>query len=113
MTGGLLVAISVALLFTALAMMLKQLILLPVRFGKNTESFIVLKVRGFEPKLEENLRSIICVQENSFRKTPLVILGIALDAETRRIAETYAKQYDSIILIQDGEISQWIRNLSC
>ena len=113
MTGSLFLTISAALVFTALIMMLRQLLLLPVRCGKNTESFYILKIFSSEPGLENNLRSLIWLRENSVLKAQIIILAIALDEQTKQVAEDYASNYKSITLIQDGEISQWIKNLSC
>ena len=113
MTGKLFLAISAALVLTALVMLLRQLLMLPLRCGKNTETYFILKIHGAEPKLNETLNSIIWLWENSIIKSQIIIFGNNLSTETRQVAEMYAQEYKSITLIQDGEISQWIKNLSC
>ena len=112
MTGKLFVAISAAFIFTALVLILRQMLFAPVKLGRNTEQYIILRVFGCEPKLESTLSSLLWLAENSIIRGEVVILGYDLEENTLLCAKDYAERYKGIIFIQDGEISQWIRNLN-
>ena len=112
MTGSLFLALAGAMICTALVLILRQLLLAPVKLGKNTEQMIILKVYGSEPKLEDALNSLIWLCQNSILNAELIIIGFELDEETAFVAKCFEQEHRNITLIQDGEISQWIRNLS-
>lgn len=112
MTGKLFVAISAAFVFTALVLILRQMMFAPVKLGRNTEQYIILRVFGLEPKLERTLSSLVWLAENGIICGEIVILGFDLEEHTLLCAKEYAECYKGITFIQDGEISQWIRNLN-
>lgn len=112
MTGSFFVALAAAMVCTALVLILRQLLFSPVRSGKNSELLIVLRIFGRETTIDYTLCSLVWLSQNDVMNARIIILGYDLDDETRYIAESYERKYKNITLIQDGEISQWIKNLS-
>lgn len=105
--------LTAALICTILVWVLRQMMLTPVRCGRNTSQTLLLRINGSEPKLEENLCALIWLSDNGIIRYKLVIHGCDLDEETRFVAKCYANEYKGILFFEDGEIGQWIRNLNC
>ncbi|MBQ7895765.1 MAG: hypothetical protein IJ364_04300 [Oscillospiraceae bacterium] len=110
--GNVFIAAAAAIVCTILILLFREILLLPVKTGKNTSQIIFLQVFGSEPLLEKNLQSLIWLGENGIIRGSIVIHGCGLDEETLFIAKSYEQEYRGITFIQDGELNQWIRNLN-
>lgn len=113
MEGSVISALAVAFICTTLVWILRHMMLRTVKTGKNTNQTLVLRVFNSEPRLEENIRGIIWLNDNGLIHCRVIILGYELDEETRFIAKAFEREYSGITLIEDGEIGQWIRNWNC
>ena len=112
MTATILAALSAAMICTVILWVIRELMMSPVRCGKNTVQYIVLDVNGAEPALEDNLRSLIWLNENKTLRCAIIVHGIGLDEETKLTAQMMDADYECIHFIEDGEMPQWIRNLN-
>jgi len=112
MTAHILAALSAAMICTVILWIVRELMMSPVRCGKNTRQCIVLEVSHREPALENQLRSLLWLNENKILRCAIIIHGIDLDDETRDLAKKMEADYDCIHLFENGDMPQWIRNLN-
>lgn len=112
MTGSIFAALSLAMICSVIIWIIRDLMMSPVKCGKNTRQYIVLQVNGFEPALETNLRSLLWLNENKTLRCNIIVHGIGLDDDTRAVAEIMQAEYDCISFFEDGDMPEWIRNLN-
>lgn len=52
------------------------------------------------------------LNDNGVLRCRIIIMGTAMDEETRFVARALARERSCITLLEDGEIPQWIRKLN-
>lgn len=109
MTGKFLAALAAALVCTLLVWLLREMMLTPVKPGKNTRQYVFLTVNGREPALEHNVHSLLWLNDNGTLRSRIVIMGFDLDEETRLVAQALERDHSCITLIENGEMPEWIR----
>lgn len=109
MTAQILAALVAALVCILLLWILRHLMLSPVKCGKNTLQMIFLSVSGREPALENNLRSLLWLNDNGVLRCRIVILGNQLDSDTQFIARCFQREHSCITFIENGEMPEWIK----
>lgn len=112
MTANILAALSAALICTVILWLIREMMMSPVKCGKNTRQYIVLQVCGHEAALENHLRSLVWLNETKTLRCDIIVHGAGLDDETRTVARIMAEDYDCIHFFEDGDMPQWIRNLN-
>lgn len=109
MTGKFLAALAAALVCTLLVWMLREMMLTPVKPGKNTRQYVFLTVDGREPRLERHIYSLLWLNDNGTLRSRIVIMGYDLDEETRLVAQALERDHGCITFIENGEMPEWIR----
>ena len=112
MTAKLLCALAAAAVGLLLVWITGSLMLSPVKCGKNSRQMVLLLVEGREPALEHNVRGLLWLNDNGVLRSRIIIMGTAMDEETRFVARALAREHSCITLLEDGEIPQWIRKLN-
>ena len=112
MTAKLLCALAAAAVGLLLVWITGSLMLSPVKCGKNSCQMVLLLVEGREPALEHNVRGLLWLNDNGVLRSRIIIMGTAMDEETRFVARALAREHSCITLLEDGEIPQWIRKLN-
>ena len=112
MTAKLLCALAAAAVGLLLVWITGSLMLSPVKYGKNSRQMVLLLVEGREPALEHNVRGLLWLNDNGVLRCRIIIMGSAMDEETRFVARALAREPSCITLLEDGEIPQWIRKLN-
>ena len=108
MTAKLLCTLAAAAVCLLLVWIAGSLMLSPVKCGKNSRQMVLLLVQGREPALEHNVRGLLWLNDNGVLRCRIIILGNALDEETRFVARALAREHSCITLIEDGETPPWI-----
>lgn len=107
MLGKLLAAAAAALACGALLLILRQVMLTPVRAGKNTRQELRLTVTGPEPALEDHAAGLLWLNDCGVLRCRILILGRGLDEETRQVARALERDHECITFIDcektDGE----------
>lgn len=112
MTGNFLAALAAALVCMLLIWLLREMMLTPVKPGKNTRQYIFLTVNGSEPGLEHNVYGLLWLHDNRTLGGQIVIMGFDLDEETRLVAQALERDHSCITLIENGEMPEWIRKMN-
>jgi len=112
MLGSFLTALAAALVCTVILWIIREMMICPVKSGRNTKQCILLEIKGREPALENHLTGLLWLAENKILKCNIIIHGLELDEETRQIIKTFEAKNESISFNENGEIPQWIRNSS-
>ena len=112
MTAKLLCALAAAAVGLLLVWITGSLMLSPVKCGKNSSQMVLLLVQGREPALEHNVRGLLWLNDNGVLRCRIIIMGTAMDEETRFVARALARERSCITLLEDGEVPQWIRKLN-
>ena len=110
MTAKLLCALAAAAVCLLLVWITGSLMLSPVKCGKNSRQMVLLLVQGREPALEHNVRGLLWLNDNGVLRCRIIIIimGEAMDEETRFVAQALAREHSCITLIEDGEKPPWI-----
>ena len=104
-----LAATMAALVCAIVLWLLRQLMLTPVRAGKNTAQQIVLSVKGDEPALEQHVAGLLWLNDNGLLRGRILILGYGLSEETRLVAQALERDHDCVLFCENGEAPEWIR----
>lgn len=112
MTWKFIAAVAALLVLTLLVQILRDMVLTPVRAGKNTTQLLCLAVTGCEPALEQNVAGLLWLNDCGVLRCRIIILGNGLDAETRFVARTLERDHGCITFIENGEQPEWIRTTS-
>ena len=109
MTADLLMIMAGALVCTVIVWILREMIMCPIKPGKNSSQYIVVRVYGEEPALEEHLKGLLWLRSNRTLKCPIIVCGEDLDEETRFVAKAMADDNDCISFYENGDTPGWIR----
>lgn len=82
---------------------LRGALLLPVRFGRNTQLELRLKVSGAELRLEETACALMWLRENGTLRGRIVIDDCGMDEDTRELARLLSRRWSCVELGWDGE----------
>ena len=100
MFGKFLAALAAALVCAVLLWLLRQMMLTPVRAGKNTVQEMRLYVRGAESALENHVAGLLWLNDSGVLRCGIVIFGQALDEETRLVAQALERDHDCVTFIE-------------
>lgn len=101
MLGKFLCAAAALLVCTALFWVLRQLLLTPVRAGKNTRQELCLYVTGPEPALENHVAGLLWLNDSGVLRCRITIRGKDLDEETRLVARALERDSRCIQFIEE------------
>ncbi len=101
MFGKFLAALGAALICAALLWLLRQLLLTPVRPGKNTDQELRVTVNGPEPALENYAAGLLWLNDSGVLRCRIVIAGRDLDGETRQVARALARDHSCITFTEE------------
>lgn len=112
MFGHFLAALAAVLVCAMLVWLLRQLMLTPVRAGKNTGQLLVLRVRGREPALENHVAGLLWLNDSGVLRCRILIQGIGLDEETRLVARALERDHSCVTFVENGETAEWISRMN-
>lgn len=101
MLGKFLVAMGAALICAVLLWLLLQLLLTPVRPGKNTDQELRVTINGSEPALEHHAAGLLWLNDSGVLRCRIVITGRNLDGETRQVARALARDHSCITFMEE------------
>ena len=101
MLEKILAVLAAALVCAAVLWLLRQMMLTPVRAGKNTTQELRLYVKGSEPALENNVAGLLWLNENGILRCRILIFGRALSAETRAVAQALERDHNYVTFIEN------------
>lgn len=106
--------VIIAALLVCLLLMYLAAGALPMRvsLGRNSRYFILLTVRGREPRLEQSVIELMFIMRSSRLYGEIIIQGSMLDADTRATAQALAERHVCVTFVEDGE-APWIRKTNC
>lgn len=109
MFGNFLTATAAALVCAMLLWLLRQLMLTPVKAGKNTEQRIWLSVRGDEPALEQHVAGLLWLNDSGVLRCRIIIQGYGLSEATRLVAQALERDHNCVFFTENGDTPEWIR----
>ena len=101
MIGKFLAALAAALVCAMLLWILRQMMLTPVRVGKNTAQELRLYVRGQEPALENHVAGLLWLNDSGVLRCRVLIFGQELSEETRLVALALERDHHCVTFIDN------------
>ena len=101
MFGKFFAALIVALVCALLLWILRQMMLTPVKAGKNTQQELRLYVRGREPALENHVAGLLWLNDSGVLRCRVLIFGQELSEETRLVAQALERDHTCVTFIDN------------
>lgn len=89
--------------------LIRGMLLMPLKKGKHTKITIVVKVRDFEPCLEQTIMGLSWLESNGTLPGNVVILDDGMDEETAKVAQRLCRRQKGICY-QRKDVSPWGMN---
>ena len=102
----------VALVASALVYKMYTYILIPIKMGKDTDIWTVIKIEGECPEIEQTVDGLLWISRNGILKSKILILDCGMDTQTRELAETIIKRHSGLSLCKAENLKMYLGEIS-
>lgn len=89
--------------------LLRGMLLMPLKKGKHTDLTVVVKVRDFEPNLEQTVTGLGWLESNGTLPANIVIMDDGMDEETLKVAQRLVRRHKGVCL-RRKDVTLWETN---
>lgn len=102
------IAVLVAIGVFAFIWLMSGAMSTPVKCGKGTKLWTVLRVSGKSPELEQTIDGILWLDRKGTLKTDIIIVDAGMEYETNKISELLAKDNSKITICDPHQLEALI-----
>lgn len=86
---------------------LRGMLLMPLKLGKNTRLMVLLQVKGVEPCLEQTVKGLDWLRSNGTLPGDIVIVDDGMDEETVDISQRLTNDLNGVRCWKKKDVSAW------